>query len=158
MRVLAGFLSTLAFSACSSLTAPSNFSVVATPKVIPLERVGTEPAFSATVRIQNSESRPIYVNRCGPNIERLVGSVWQAVDGPVCAGVIPPWSIAPGQAIEIPIRVADSPARRVLVGRDGEIGAGTYRFVFFVAFNAPTSPGKSDPTGVVAPSTTVTVE
>ena len=97
-----------------------------------LERHDGMAGFENAVVITNGTSRPLYLGPCGPDAERLVGTVWMPAWTPVCGGG-GSGLLKPGESNMAAVRVSGFVDGKGYPSAE-RVVPGTYRFVYRMGF------------------------
>jgi hypothetical protein len=126
------FLMAAAMAACASTTGPADFAIRTQVSETPLAISEGFPTFLINAIVTNNGGSPLFIDHCGPTVEKREGELWNMIDAPVCVGANPPQVVPPADSAIFPVVVRDSPARQVLFKGERPITPGVYRLVFLV--------------------------
>lgn len=123
------FICLLSMTPCCVST-QSGFNIHAANNPVTVDFTTAPRSFAQTVVIQNADARPLYVDWCGPELERKVGPEWRHVRVPACAGSGRARIVAPHDSVMIPVPFYEDTGQVVLLGQQARFTPGVYRVVF----------------------------
>jgi len=98
-------------------------------------------SFRVNAAITNEGSATLYLGGCGPEAQRKIGTEWQTVWTPICAGTSGTTAIAAGDSSKFPVVVFGFRQPNRLPALDPRIQSGVYRLLFGLAKAGPDATG-----------------
>jgi hypothetical protein len=137
----------LAIQGCATSTgsvARPSVQIVTREDTVLVRSPGTSPSFVVTVVARNQGSDSVYLSPCRAAAERLINGQWVTVYQPVCTGVGPLFTLAPGDSAVFPMSVS-SFATVQATPTKAVVAPGEYRLIFGIGLGQaprdPPSPG-----------------
>ena len=133
----------LCIQGCATSTgnfARPSVQIVTREDTVLARSAGTFPSFVVTVVARNQGSDSVYLSPCRAAAERLINGQWVTVYQPVCTGIGPLFTLAPGDSAVFPMSVS-SFATVQATPPNAVVAPGEYRLIFGIGLGqAPRDP------------------
>lgn len=138
-------------------TARPSVQIVTREDTVLVRSAATSPSFVVTVVARNQGSDSVYLSSCRAAAERLINGQWVTVYQPMCTGVGPLFTLAPGDSAVFPMSVS-SFATVQAAPPNAVVAPGEYRLIFGIGLGQPPRDSPSPPSYVATASSVFLVK